>query len=56
MTELTRRVGVLEADMREVKASLGRLEPLLVRIDEQQAGMKDAIAHLATAHLATWGQ
>lgn len=39
--DLYGRVGRLEADMREVKGALGRLEPLIVRIDAQ-------MPHLAT--------
>jgi hypothetical protein len=39
------RVGRLETDMTEVKATLGRLEPLIVRIDEQ---LRSTLPHLAT--------
>lgn len=39
------RVGRLEEDMRDVKATLGRLEPLMIRIDAQ---LQATLPHLAT--------
>jgi len=45
LTLLEFRVGRLEADMTDVKATLGRLEPLIVRIDEQ---LRSTLPHLAT--------
>ena len=45
MSDLTRRVETLENDMREVKATLGRLEPMIIRIDEQ---LRSTLPHLAT--------
>ena len=44
-TDMDARVGRLEGDMRELKATLGRLEPLIVRLDEQ---IRATLPHLAT--------
>lgn len=45
MDDLIRRVSDLEADMKDVKATLARLEVVLVRVDEQ---LRSSLPHLAT--------
>lgn len=42
MDDVLRRVGALENDMRDVKAVLGRLEPMIARIDERTKDMPSA--------------
>ena len=44
------RLDRLEADMRDVKATLGRLEPLMIRIDER---LNSTLPHLATKEALT---
>lgn len=53
---LDQRVAALEADMREVKSILGRMEPLLRNIDDrvrrieiETAEMKGKVSQLPTA-------
>ena len=42
MEDILRRIGSLESDMKDVKAALGRMEPLLIRIDERTKDMPSA--------------
>ncbi|MEO0034257.1 MAG: hypothetical protein RLZZ501_280 [Pseudomonadota bacterium] len=42
MDDVLRRITALESDMKEAKAILGRLEPVIVRIDERTKDMPSA--------------
>ncbi|MTJ81758.1 MAG: hypothetical protein F8N37_12170 [Telmatospirillum sp.] len=42
MDDVLRRVSAVEGDMKEVKAVLGRMEPLLIRMDERLRDMPTA--------------
>jgi hypothetical protein len=42
MDDVLRRVAALEGDVKDIKATLGRFEPMLVRIDERVKDMPSA--------------
>ena len=43
---LEQRVAALESDMREVKATLGRIETLIRGVDERMRGFDDRLRHV----------
>lgn len=44
--DMDARVGQLEADIRDVKATLGRLEPAINRMDDRLRGLQTDVAEL----------